>query len=236
MDIPMFYLLTFTFIGSLNHCIALKFDRHIGSSADEVSVKFRSHRIILNTNLAPSRLHEILQYGVLSDTETGPRSPCGSIITLILEKGLQQCFSHTWPFAFKTLWIKRKVSAYHSNVSFVKWEVKRLRVEPNISKFYDKFQLIISKLNIIRYIIGHPTEAIHQRRVEQKYLSRLFLSDAVQNAAILWNHPTGKFVLHTDSLLCTNGYSVRQNVTTQLPIHGINSFVHLWFFGGKSSA
>ena len=41
--------------GSLNYGIALKFDRHIGSSVPEVSVEFQSDRTILNTNLAASR-------------------------------------------------------------------------------------------------------------------------------------------------------------------------------------
>ena len=59
-------------ICSLNHRIALKFDRHIHSGAAEVPVKFKRDRTILNTNLAASRLHEILQYDVLSDNVTGP--------------------------------------------------------------------------------------------------------------------------------------------------------------------
>ena len=53
--------------------IALKFDRHIGSNAAEVPVKFQSDRTILNTNLAASRLYEILRKDVFSDIETGPR-------------------------------------------------------------------------------------------------------------------------------------------------------------------
>ena len=61
-------------IGTLNCRIALKFDRHIGSTAAEVPVKFQSDRIILNTNLAASRLNEILRKDVFSDIETGPRS------------------------------------------------------------------------------------------------------------------------------------------------------------------
>ena len=48
-------------IGGLNFHIALKFDRHIGSNAAEVPVKFQSDRAILNTNLTASRLHEILR-------------------------------------------------------------------------------------------------------------------------------------------------------------------------------
>ena len=48
-------------IGTLNCRIALKFDRHIGSTAAEVPVKFQSDRAILNTNLAVSRLYEILR-------------------------------------------------------------------------------------------------------------------------------------------------------------------------------
>ena len=59
----------------MNCRIALKFDRHIGSTAAEVPVKFQSHQTILNTNLAASRLYEILQKDVFSDIETGPRCP-----------------------------------------------------------------------------------------------------------------------------------------------------------------
>ena len=50
----------------------MKFDRHIGSTAAEVPVKFQSDRTILNTNLAASRLYEILRKDVFSDIETGP--------------------------------------------------------------------------------------------------------------------------------------------------------------------
>ena len=41
--------------------IALKFDRHLGSRAAEVPVKFQSDAIIWTTNLVALRLHEILQ-------------------------------------------------------------------------------------------------------------------------------------------------------------------------------
>ena len=58
-------------IGTLNCRIALKFDRHIGSNAAEVPVKFQSDRTILNTNLAASRLYGILRKDVFSDIETG---------------------------------------------------------------------------------------------------------------------------------------------------------------------
>ena len=51
----------------------MKFDRHIGSNAAEVPVKFQSDRTILDTNLATSRLNEILRKDVFSDIETGPR-------------------------------------------------------------------------------------------------------------------------------------------------------------------
>ena len=53
--------------------LALTFDRHIGSTAADVPVKFHSDRKILNTNLAASRLYEILRKDVFSDIETGPR-------------------------------------------------------------------------------------------------------------------------------------------------------------------
>ena len=61
-------------IGTINCRIALKFDRHIGSTAAEVPVKFQSDWTILNTNLAASILYEILRKDVFSDIETGPRS------------------------------------------------------------------------------------------------------------------------------------------------------------------
>ena len=41
--------------------IALKFDRHIDSSAAEMPVKFQNDMIILKSNLAALRLHEICQ-------------------------------------------------------------------------------------------------------------------------------------------------------------------------------
>ena len=44
-----------------DYCIALKFDRHLGSAAAEGPVKFQSDWKSLNPNLAISRLHEILQ-------------------------------------------------------------------------------------------------------------------------------------------------------------------------------
>ena len=61
-------------IGTLNCRIALKFDRNIGSTAAEVPVKFQNDQAILNTNLAASRLGEILRKDVFSDIETGPWS------------------------------------------------------------------------------------------------------------------------------------------------------------------
>ena len=47
--------------GHVNYYIASKFDRHIGSSAAKVPVKFQSDRTILNTNLAASGLHNIFK-------------------------------------------------------------------------------------------------------------------------------------------------------------------------------
>ena len=44
-----------------NDRFALKFDRHLGSVAAEVPVKFQSNWKSLNPNLAASRLHEILR-------------------------------------------------------------------------------------------------------------------------------------------------------------------------------
>ena len=60
-------------IDSLNYCIALKFDWHLGSSAAEVPVKFQSDSTSLNTNLVTLRLCEILEEDVLSDIETRPQ-------------------------------------------------------------------------------------------------------------------------------------------------------------------
>ena len=48
-------------IGCYNDRIALKFDRHLGSAAAEMPVKFQSNWKSQNPNLAASRLHEILQ-------------------------------------------------------------------------------------------------------------------------------------------------------------------------------
>ena len=62
-------------IDSLNDRIALKFDKHIRSSAAEAPTKFQSGRIILTTNFVASKLCEILQQSVLSDTETEPCGP-----------------------------------------------------------------------------------------------------------------------------------------------------------------
>ena len=41
--------------------VALKFDRHLGSGATEMPVKFQSDKIIITSNLAASRLREIWQ-------------------------------------------------------------------------------------------------------------------------------------------------------------------------------
>ena len=64
------------------HCmgkiICVEFHKHILPmhwkiwSAAEVPVKFQSDRAILNTNLAASRLYEMLRKDVFSDIETGP--------------------------------------------------------------------------------------------------------------------------------------------------------------------
>ena len=48
-------------IGCYNDRIALKFDRHLGSAAAEVPVKFQSDWKSPNPNLAASRLHEIFR-------------------------------------------------------------------------------------------------------------------------------------------------------------------------------
>ena len=48
-------------IGCYNARIAPNFDRHLGSSAAELPVKFQSDRKSLNPNLAASRLNKILR-------------------------------------------------------------------------------------------------------------------------------------------------------------------------------
>ena len=57
-----------------NWPISLKFDRHFGSIAADVPVKFQSDTTIQSTNLVASRLHKILWKDVFSDIETGPWS------------------------------------------------------------------------------------------------------------------------------------------------------------------
>ena len=56
--------------GTLNCHMASKFDRHMGSNAAEVPVKFQSDRTILNTNLVASRL----ETGVYQDKWHRPSS------------------------------------------------------------------------------------------------------------------------------------------------------------------
>ena len=47
-------------IGCYNDRIALKFDKRLGSTAVEMSIKFQSDWTCLNPNLVASRLHEVL--------------------------------------------------------------------------------------------------------------------------------------------------------------------------------
>ena len=61
-------------IDTLNFRIALKFDRHIGSTAAEVPVKFESDTTIPNTNLAASRFYEILRKDVFRILRRDPGS------------------------------------------------------------------------------------------------------------------------------------------------------------------
>ena len=55
-----------SYVVDVDDHLALKFDRHLDIRAVEVPVKFRSDRTFLNTFLAASRLHEIVQYDALS--------------------------------------------------------------------------------------------------------------------------------------------------------------------------
>ena len=50
----------------MNYPIALKFDRHLSSTAAEVSVKFQDDHTILNTNLTALRHCEILHVNKMS--------------------------------------------------------------------------------------------------------------------------------------------------------------------------
>ena len=56
-----------------NCTINLKFDRHIGSTAPDMPVKFQSDATIYTTNLAAPRLHEILRR-LLIGYWKGPRA------------------------------------------------------------------------------------------------------------------------------------------------------------------
>ena len=51
-------------IGCYNDRIVLKSDRHLGSAAAEMTVKFQSDCKYINPNLSASRLYEILRYDV----------------------------------------------------------------------------------------------------------------------------------------------------------------------------
>ena len=66
-------------IGKLNHRIALKFDRRLGSRVTETRVQFQSDWTIriLNPHLWASSHREILQWDLLSDTctKTTPGTP-----------------------------------------------------------------------------------------------------------------------------------------------------------------
>ena len=63
-------------------------------NAAEVPVKFQSDRTILNTNIAASRLYEILRKDVFSDIETGPKNrndalvPSVNLISMASSNGL----------------------------------------------------------------------------------------------------------------------------------------------------
>ena len=78
--------------GSLNYRIALTFDRHIGSTAAEAPVKFQNDNTIRNTKLAASRLNEILQWYVLSDTEAG-QGPDLNVIYVLSRNSYRDSFS-----------------------------------------------------------------------------------------------------------------------------------------------
>ena len=56
-------------IGCHNGRIVLEFDRHLGSTAAGMPVRFQSDWKILHLNLTGSRLHEILRYEVRRRSE-----------------------------------------------------------------------------------------------------------------------------------------------------------------------
>ena len=95
-------------IGTLNLCIALKFDRHIGSTAAEVPVKFQSDQTFLNTNFAASRLNEILRKDIFSDIETGPWSPL-TMLTYLHAASSAHVVDSNWRTLFQYPMILRRL-------------------------------------------------------------------------------------------------------------------------------
>ena len=57
-----------------NQCVAFRFDRRLGSTIDELPVKFWSDQMVLGTDLMALGLREVLQWGSLLDVEIGPWS------------------------------------------------------------------------------------------------------------------------------------------------------------------
>ena len=72
-------------IGNLNYRIDLKFNRPLGSAVAGMPVKFQNDRTILNTNLAASRLCEILQYDVLSDIKNRTQEAIAGLNMLVTD-------------------------------------------------------------------------------------------------------------------------------------------------------
>ena len=88
--------------GSSNYRIALKYDWSQCMLPNCLSVKIQSGRTILNSNLAASRLHEILWLNVLSDIETGPSRVSATSDTVYIWKWLlkgryRECHPHKQP-------------------------------------------------------------------------------------------------------------------------------------------
>ena len=88
-------------IGCYNDRNALKFDRHLGNAAAEVSVKFKSNWKSLNPNLAAWRLREIL----VNKCPGGD----GNMVQLMsknTDKSVRNCYENWFKLDFLRKWFK----------------------------------------------------------------------------------------------------------------------------------
>ena len=126
----------------------MKFDRHIGSTAAEVPVKFQSDRIILNKNLAASRLYEILRKDVFSDIETGPcwqKRPWWCFVTRCKKSHIALIgpASKNVPFCNRNVHISVSRWCIVRYLSGALWDFKRLVLETDwfVSSRRNSFQI-----------------------------------------------------------------------------------------------